>query len=86
VFVALVLLFLAFQVIANLWDGPDKTVVGTVSTLETRLLCVTAADSPPVCVQFDAPVDVEGLALGDCVKVVYSAEGILMRTSPAVGC
>jgi hypothetical protein len=39
-----------------------------------------------VCVQFDAPVDVEGLALGDCVKVVYSAEGILMRTSPAMGC
>lgn len=85
-FVVLVLLLVAFEIIANLRDGPDHVVMGTVSTLETRLLCVTAVDSPPVCVQVDAPVDVEGVVLGDCVEVVYSAEGILIRTTPTVGC
>jgi hypothetical protein len=65
-------------------EGPNRTVTGPATTAEPHRLCV--GDASPVCVEVHAPERVAGLAVGDCVRMRYSAQAILVsvrRLDPA---
>ena len=57
-------------------QGPNRTVTGAATTVEPHRLCV-AGDST-VCVGVDVPGRVSGVAVGDCVRMRYSAQAILI--------
>lgn len=67
-------------------EGPDRTVVGTVTRVESHEICVAGPGEPPVCAHVDYPGEVSDFAVGDCVQVRQSSEGILEDARPGVGC
>lgn len=85
VIVAVTLLTLLAVVIWR--EGPDRTVIGRVVSVEPHRICVaSSADRAPQCVHVDAPQEVAGVSPGDCVRVRYSAPSLLAHLQPDHTC
>jgi hypothetical protein len=67
-------------------EGPDRTVVGVVTALERHRICVQPSDGPTSCADVDAPIEIEGIARGDCVRVRRSAEHSLVSVRKTQDC
>jgi hypothetical protein len=74
--VAVVLL--AALLVVTIRQGPDRTIVGQVRVVEPHRLCVSDAGRKDACVIVDVPERVHGLGVGDCVRMRYSAQEILV--------
>lgn len=83
--VAVALVALAALAIITIREGPDRTVVGTATTVEPHQLCVTPSGGPQVCAFVDAPQQVRDFSEGDCIRMRYSPDDILADAARAPG-
>lgn len=79
----MVVALLAVVVLAGLLiiiarKGPDRTTIGTITEQASHRVCVDDGTGVEVCKGVDAPERLAGFAVGDCVGLRYSAEGILI--------
>lgn len=81
--VAVVALALLLVVIVR--EGPDRTVTGTISGLRSHRVCVADGTSPAVCVHEDSPQRLVGFVVGDCVRLRYSAEELVVSLDRVSG-
>lgn len=58
--------------------GPDRSTVGTITEQASHRVCVTDEKGVEVCKGVDSPERLVGFAVGDCVRLRFSAEGILV--------
>jgi hypothetical protein len=84
--VVLACVALAALVIVIEAEPPDGFVVGSITGLEAHELCVGRPVSSPICAEVDYPGTLNGLAIGDCVTMKYSGEGILESVRRADQC
>jgi hypothetical protein len=78
----LVIAALALLAIATLRAGPDRTVTGTVTEQQPHRVCVADATGRDVCVHVDSPQVLVDSAVGDCVRLRYSADRTLESLDP----
>lgn len=78
VLIALAIVALAALVVAISQDGPDHTVTGTVTARQAHRVCVGRPTGPDVCAHADSPESISGVSTGDCVRIRYSAEDLLV--------
>jgi len=83
--VALAAAVIAAITVAIALQGPDVTILGEVTVVESHRLCVTGV-SGEQCAQVDEPVRVREIRVGDCVRARRSGSGILESVEVAAGC
>lgn len=59
-------------------EGPDRTVTGTITELQSHRVCIADGNGPEVCVRANSPERLASVARGECVRARYSAEDILI--------
>lgn len=74
-FAVVVLVGLMIMIARN---GPDRTTIGTITEQAPHRLCVDGGTGVAVCTGVDSPERLVGFAVGDCVRLRSSAEGILI--------
>ena len=85
--VATAVAVLALLVILINREGPDRTITGTITSVESHRVCVAAsAGSDRTCVGVDSPQEVANLSSGDCVRMRYSAQSALISVAQTSGC
>jgi hypothetical protein len=67
-------------------EGPDHTLTGRVRSIELHGICVGRPTDGPACIHVDAPEDVADVHPGDCVRVRYSADDLLIALQSASTC
>lgn len=85
VVIALVMLAIASVTVLIVRSAPNLVVVGTVRSIGTHRLCVSAK-SQTTCVEADSPRSIEGFAPGDCVRVTSSSNGTLVNVQQVAPC
>jgi len=66
-------------------ESPDRTVAGTVTEVQAHRLCVAGGDGVVVCVRAVSPERIASTAPGDCVRVRYSSDEVLISLDPTTG-
>lgn len=72
--VVVVLVWLSIQIES---EGPDQSVLGRVTRIESHEICVAVLNEEPLCAHVDYPGEVSGIAVGDCVQMKASGSEIL---------
>lgn len=75
---ALAVAALVLLVVVIARTGPDRTVTGTITEHQGHRVCVADGAGPAVCVVADSPERLVEYAAGDCVRLRYSADMILV--------
>ena len=80
------ILGLVVLVVAIAREGPDRTVTGTITQLQSHRVCIADGNGPVVCVRADSPERLASAARGDCVRARYSAEDLLISLDQVADC
>lgn len=64
--------------VASARESSDRTLTGTVTARESHRVCVGQPASQDVCVRADSPQRLADISAGDCVRIRYSPEEILI--------
>lgn len=84
--IALALLVIASVTVLIQRSAPDLQVVGTIRSVGSHRLCVSAATEKPLCVEADSPRTIAGLAPGDCVRVASTSNHTLINIERLTAC
>ncbi len=76
--VGLLLAALAILIVVISQEGPDRTVTGRVTERQSHRICVGRSTGPDICVRADSPESIGAVSTGDCIRVLYSAEEVLI--------
>ncbi len=74
----LVAVALGLLVFAISQEGQDRTVTGTVTDVHSHRVCVADRAGARSCAQADTPERLMQTAVGDCVRLRSSVEGVLI--------
>lgn len=69
---------LAILVVTIASEGPDQTMTGTVTERESHRICVARPPRPDLCVRANSPEIISEISTGDCIRLHYSAEDVLI--------
>lgn len=82
---ALACIGVASIIVLLLRSAPDVVVVGTVRSIGSHRLCVSAATEHR-CAESDSPRSIEGFVAGDCVRLTTSSNGTLIKVQHVPAC
>lgn len=74
----LVVAALVALVVAIAREGSDRTLTGTVTQRESHRVCVGRPAGQDVCVRADSPQRLADVSAGECVRIRYSPEEVLI--------
>jgi hypothetical protein len=67
-------------------EGPDRTITGRITSVELHQVCVDPSEGADVCVGVDSPDDMPNVSSGECVRLRYSADDLLVSLRRTTAC
>lgn len=66
-------------------EDPDRTTTGVVSESRPHRVCLARETGSAMCVRVNSPQRLDDTAVGDCVRIRFSAENVLADLDEATG-